>query len=524
MHCVLVEPHLAAYVDGELESATRAEVERHLQTCRSCREAERDMRLASAVLAQWRPVRPTTRIAEIVTRRIREENVRPEAPREKPEPVGGPVVPSGHAWRTRWHYLGFAAVLVAAFAAWVVIGWFGGTGGRFAASRMAALGQSAAQVEDAADLRASALVVDAHLGQAWSARRPDVAAIVQLEVAETLIRSAGDARGTRDVSEMLKELGAAGVSRGSGGSGMPSLALTAKEWLCAALFAARAYADEPSRDLAPLLEEATRLEESGDLDGAAEKYRQAAEDRVLTLRASIMQANVEMKRGRAGQAVLALDRAFALTKPETFYREVVTELRERAQKAVDLRKRIDDLQSKLLETERDFDLLSDIGGLQVRSGDLMGAEETFGRMAQSDEKGREKDVLRARLVRAWCRRGLNRAQEAFEEFDRLVVDAREASPEVSMLAQFERAKTLQMNGRPAQALDDYRALAATPSALGPAAFAAVQFQIGYLLLTVLDLPAEAADAFRTLQARDLKGQPFARLARTVANDVSPVPE
>ena len=295
-----------------------------------------------------------------------------------------------------------------------------------------------------------------------------------------------------------------------------SSAEAAGDWWRAAFRGSSAWAEEPAVDLSALLEQATRLEEGGDLAGAAEKYRLASADRVLTLRASIMQANVEMKLGRAEPALAALDRALALTKPETFYRELVSELRVRAVNAVSLHKRIDELRGKLLETERDFDVLSDIGSLQVKAGDLKGAEETMGQMASTRESGRETDVLRARLIQAWCRRGLGRAAAAFEEFDRLVVEARGKAPEVGALAQFERAKTLQLRGRAAQALDDYRSLAATASGLGPAGTAALQFQVAWLLKTELNRPAEGRDAFRALASGPLKGQPYAKLARAMA--------
>ena len=76
-----------------------------------------------------------------------------------------------------------------------------------------------------------------------------------------------------------------------------------------------------------------------------------------------------------------------------------------------------------------------------------------------------------------------------------------------------------------QALDDYQALAAAPVLLGsPAARAAVQFQIGALLLTELNRPVEAAQAFQALHRDDLKDQPFARLARAVSKDASPAAE
>jgi predicted anti-sigma-YlaC factor YlaD len=54
VRCELIQVHLAAYIDGELENALRVDVEKHLEECRECRGTVRDMRLAAAVLGKWK--------------------------------------------------------------------------------------------------------------------------------------------------------------------------------------------------------------------------------------------------------------------------------------------------------------------------------------------------------------------------------------------------------------------------------------------------------------------------------------
>lgn len=61
---------LAAHIDGELEQATRDQVERHLETCRTCfSRAEFERRLKDSLAALGRePVRPqlTDRVRALI--------------------------------------------------------------------------------------------------------------------------------------------------------------------------------------------------------------------------------------------------------------------------------------------------------------------------------------------------------------------------------------------------------------------------------------------------------------------------
>jgi anti-sigma factor RsiW len=50
----VVEPEeLQAYLDGELEAARRAEVERHLSACTECSAVVRDLQQVSQTLQRW---------------------------------------------------------------------------------------------------------------------------------------------------------------------------------------------------------------------------------------------------------------------------------------------------------------------------------------------------------------------------------------------------------------------------------------------------------------------------------------
>lgn len=44
MNCSELETHVDAFVDGELDEATRAEAQRHMESCESCRAAVEEMR------------------------------------------------------------------------------------------------------------------------------------------------------------------------------------------------------------------------------------------------------------------------------------------------------------------------------------------------------------------------------------------------------------------------------------------------------------------------------------------------
>ncbi len=518
MDCLLIEPHLAAYVDGELDAASVERVELHLKDCRRCREAVRDMRLASAVLTQWHTHHPSGSVSEKVLERIRREGILPGDGVAELEACEARAA----GRRRRVRFVGGVVAVAAALLVTIVLYRFASAPaepqGPAAVRSVAELGRSAESLRSIDEAAAAHVAIDSAVARAWSERRPNVESIVTLEVASTLALGAKDSAGAGELGAVLREL-----SRSAG----PRAAVSAAGWGSGFLSTSAAYADETkpvppvmtgSPEPKTLLDEGVSLEALGDLESAVRKYQTAAADRVLSLRANILQANVEMKLGRADSALEALDRAFALTRPETFYREVVENLRARAKESVELKKQISDMQAKLAKAEHDFDVLSDVGGLQVKAGDVKGAEATYDRMVRTAGPGREREALRARLVRAWCRRELNRLGEAFEEFDKLVVEAKELYPEVSVLAHFERAKTLDLKGRAAQALDDYRALA-LGAVLTPGAFAAVQFQVGCLLAQI-DRPAESAETFRSLDRPGLRDQPFARAALALARDSS----
>jgi len=75
--CERYEPHLVAYVDGELDATLYDELSAHLKVCRECREAVRNVRISSAILRKWQTARPATSLVESVRRRIETEGAVP---------------------------------------------------------------------------------------------------------------------------------------------------------------------------------------------------------------------------------------------------------------------------------------------------------------------------------------------------------------------------------------------------------------------------------------------------------------
>jgi tetratricopeptide (TPR) repeat protein len=203
-----------------------------------------------------------------------------------------------------------------------------------------------------------------------------------------------------------------------------------------------------------------------------------------------------------------------MTKPDTFNRDVVVELQDRVERAKNLRTRITKLQAELLQTEKQFLLLSEIGSLQVKAGNVKDARETYARIARDyDQPGMKKEALQARLVRGWCEAQLNLNEEAFETFDALAGEAASIDMTTAVLAQFERARTLQRTGRLALAITDYRNLAEVSEGISTRCYAALQFQVGYIYLSDLEMHDEAATAFGRLDNERYANEPFTRLAR-----------
>jgi tetratricopeptide (TPR) repeat protein len=293
---------------------------------------------------------------------------------------------------------------------------------------------------------------------------------------------------------------------------MKGLARVAGECGTALMSFERAMADEVTPEDGGLVDEVLKLEEEGELEAALAKCKVAGGDRVLAIRSLLHEAGLEMKLERAEDAVETLKKAFDLTKPDTFNRELVVELKQRAEQAVTLRGRIDELKGKLVSTENEFAVLSEIGNLQVRAGNLKGAKETCDRMIREwGDPAHAEGKLRARLLRAWCLREMNRYAPAFEELESVISDAGDAYPDVAMLAQYERAKTFQLRGRFAEAVDDYTDLANTPG-ISPACYAALEFQVGYIFLHDIGETEEAAKIFKQLDQGAYRDQPFGRLA------------
>lgn len=60
MNCQQLDGCLIEYLDGRLDSSTRAQVETHLASCADCRKRAAEFRTVSAVLEEWRPVEPSS--------------------------------------------------------------------------------------------------------------------------------------------------------------------------------------------------------------------------------------------------------------------------------------------------------------------------------------------------------------------------------------------------------------------------------------------------------------------------------
>ena len=531
MRCELIEPHLAAYLDGEVDEELHAAVEQHLRECAKCRETVRDMRLASAVLGKWKSAEPTQSLVEVLRRRIREEEASPGVESvERFEEPGRRQPAAAPKRRLARRRLAVAAVVLLAlglgFAVW---DWMGVSWDRTSSRTITTLGKATMNARSVDDLRRGKIVLDGVIAHQWSAPRPAVDTLVQLEVVSTMMQTATEAAQSKDVGEILNILGEERLSmrvrRGAAEAALGTMdcfaALVAMKPAAAAdpPAARQAHraelvegAEPEAAHKAPLYDEAVKLEERGELEAARDTYRKAAKNRLTALQSLIHEANIEMKLGRAEEALATLEAAYRLTRPKTFRREVVTELTRRAKKAIELQKKIKELEAELVKTEDAFDLLSRIGSLQVKAGDLQGAEKTLGRAIRTyTGPAYRKRCLRLRLVKAWCQREMNRFEPAFDEFNRLVREAAQADPAVAMLAQYERAKTHHLRGRYAQAIDDYTDLANHPLTTA-CCYAALEFQVGYIFLKELGNAAEAAKTFEKLSRDAYRNQPFGRLA------------
>jgi len=516
VRCELIQPHLAAYVDGELEDALRLDVEKHLEECRGCRETVLDMRLASAVLKKWKPAQPTMPMVEVLRKRIREEEIaRHTAGPEETERVH---VAAGRSALFGARRLALAASILLALGVGIVTWeWLTVSRKPTRADAVAALGRAAMKVDKVEDLRAAGLALHGVIADHWASPKPNVDALVQLEVVGTMMQTASEVGQASDVGKILNILGEERVvmrlreeiKEFGDGTGECVAALLAPD---------SAAADEPSGEDNTLLDEAAKLEDRGELEAALEKYREASRDRLLAMHSFLHQAALEMRLGRDGEAVETLKKAQELTKPDTFNRELVNQLSQRAEHAAELRSQIDELKAKLLRTENEFEVLSEIGNLQVKAGNLKGAKETCEEIIREfGDPGHRRGQLRARLLKAWCLREMNQYASAFDELEPLITDAADAYPDLAMLAQYERAKTFQLRGRFAQAVDDYTELANTPG-ISPSCYAALEFQVAYIFLHDLNSPREANKIFRQLGREAYREEPFGRLAAQLVSN------
>jgi hypothetical protein len=77
MTCERVEEHLSALIDNELDPETRKEVLQHLDGCRACAQACRELKLLVETSAQLESVAPPDRLFLDIRRRMRNTRSRP---------------------------------------------------------------------------------------------------------------------------------------------------------------------------------------------------------------------------------------------------------------------------------------------------------------------------------------------------------------------------------------------------------------------------------------------------------------
>jgi tetratricopeptide (TPR) repeat protein len=513
VHCRETDPHLAAYIDGELEETLRDAVETHLKECRACRETVRDMRLASSILGKWKTARPTVPVVEALRERLADEKELEGSPAvSAEEAVGVGAARATGRWIAGRRLAIAASILLGLGAVFAVREWAVAPRERSASQRMAALGRVSLKVTEIEDLPEAEFALDGVIAEKWTEREPNVGELVQLEVVAAMMQIATDPRQSRDVGRILEILAGGSLATRATGE-LHCVGRGVAACVRALLRMPGAAAEEPAAQAGNLLDEAVELEENGELEAAVGKYRLAAENRLVALRALLSQANIEMKLGRSGDARQTLQKAYEMSRPDTFSREIVDQLMRRLDRAVKLQRKIDALKAELLRTQDDFELLSELGNLQVKSGNLREAIETFSEIARvCTEDRHKKGLLRVRLIRVWCSRELNRYNDAFDEANRLIADAEGVYPDVVILARQQRAKILQFRGRHVQAIDDYRDLAENTPGLDAGSRAAIQFQVGYIYLLGLQDEVKALESFKALDTAPYRAEPFGRLA------------
>jgi hypothetical protein len=366
----------------------------------------------------------------------------------------------------------------------------------------------ASKVQAPTELRETAIALGGVVRDQWASAKPEPSVIVQLEVVENMMSTAKSVDQRGDVSTILRLMGSRSLSARLG-RGVGEAAEAARVTLLALMSMNAAEAEEAAPQASAAMRDAEKLEASGDLEGALEKYRLAAQSPGIGATALIHQADLSLKLGRPSEAYDLLDRARAFSKSGTFSRELIEEMALRAERASELKVRIDELKSQVIAAKDPYAALMELGGLQLKAGNLKGARESFADVARRFPGLKS---LRARLNGAWCDENLGRRQAAFEECNRLIAEAKGIDPAVVTLAQFERARILHLEQRFVQAIDEYRDLAAAAAAVNADAQAALYFQVGYIYLNDLGDADQAFNTFKSLKTDRYRNSPFGQLA------------
>ncbi|HHW06404.1 MAG TPA: hypothetical protein GXX34_02530 [Clostridia bacterium] len=114
LDCAAVREELSAYIDNELPSAKRQEIEQHLQRCKGCYDEYIELQVTSAIMHSLRELEPPPGFRDKVAERLRKEENRGIWRKVAKKP---------------WYSLGAAAGILLLIGAWGL--WFDGGWARF---------------------------------------------------------------------------------------------------------------------------------------------------------------------------------------------------------------------------------------------------------------------------------------------------------------------------------------------------------------------------------------------------------
>lgn len=105
MNCQQLNERLIEFLDGRLESSTKAQVETHLAACAGCRQRAAEFRALSRVLEEWQPTEPSPAFDVALAERIES------------------AAASSWRWWPAWMRPAYVAVLALLFVAAGIVIW-----------------------------------------------------------------------------------------------------------------------------------------------------------------------------------------------------------------------------------------------------------------------------------------------------------------------------------------------------------------------------------------------------------------